>query len=183
MFIHRRLNRIGLAAAVVAATLMAVSGCSSSSSSTGAAATGGSTSAPSGPPINIVAGIAATPSSTDLLLGIQKGYFSDEGLNVTTQPITTGAGAITQLINGQLQVALGGLSGTITAVSTGIPIVFVSGGVTDKADSAGAQYETLVAPSSGITNFKQRNTLTNGPSGRNEHGAAHRSTSHCQLAG
>ncbi len=148
LFIHRRMNRIMIGVATVAATIAAVSGCSASPSGTpsGDGTDGGT--------IDIIAGVAATPSATALLLGIQQGFFADEGINIKTQPIATGAAAVTQLINGQIQIALGGLSGTITAVSQGIPVVFVSGGVTDKQDPAGSQYETLVSSTSGIKSFK-----------------------------
>lgn len=149
MFSFTRKHRVALIGAIAAMTLTAA-GCASSGGATPTGGTGGGDQKQ----IDIVAGVAATPSSTNLLIGIKQGYFADEGLNVTTAPIATGAGAIAQLVNGQLQVALGGLSGTITAASQGIPIVFVSGGVTDSETDGQTQYGTLVKPDSGITSFK-----------------------------
>ncbi len=151
MFIHRRMNRIVLGAVVVAATVAAVSGCSSNP---GPAPTDASSSGAALTPIDIVAGVATSMSSIDLLIGIDQGFFKDEGLNVTTVPVQTGAAGVTQLVSNQIQVALGGLSGTITAAAQGIPIVFVSGGIADTKSDAGTWYETLVSPTSGIKSFK-----------------------------
>jgi NitT/TauT family transport system substrate-binding protein len=148
MYTHMPKSRVAAVGAALALTL-AIAGC---------AASGGGDTAPSASsggdltPIDVVAGVAATPSATALLLGIEQGFFEEEGLSVTTQPLATGAAAIAQLINGQLTVALGGISGTVTAVSQGIPIVFISGGSTDS--ESGPQYATLVKADSGIDRFK-----------------------------
>jgi NitT/TauT family transport system substrate-binding protein len=152
LFSLTRKTRVALVGAALAVTL-AAAGCAGGGAMA-PTSSGGSGGGDGGKTIDIVAGVAATPSSTNLLIGIKKGYFADEGLNVTTAPIATGAGAIAQLVNGQLQIALGGLSGTITAVSQGIPIVFVSGGVIDSNSDGESQYGTLVKKDSGIKSFK-----------------------------
>jgi len=143
------MNRIAIATVALAATIAAVSGCSSSTPTPA-----GSNSDGGQEPIDIVAGVATSMSSIDLLLGIQQGFFEEEGLNVSTVPSQTGAAGVTQLVSNQIQVALGGLSGTITAVSQGIPIVFVSGGIADTTSPEGSWYGTLVSPDSGIKSFK-----------------------------
>jgi NitT/TauT family transport system substrate-binding protein len=149
--LHLRTRRIALLGAAIAVTLT-IAGCSSPSGSGQPSASNGSAAAQE--PIDIVAGVATSMSSIDLLLGIQQGFFKEQGLNVTTVPVQTGAGGVTQLVSNQIQVALGGLSGTITAVSQGIPIVFVSGGIADTTSSEGTWYGTLVSPDSGIKSFK-----------------------------
>jgi len=141
------MHRIAIAAIALAATVAAVSGCSSSPSPSASNSNGTET-------VDIVAGVATSMSSIDLLIGIEQGFFQEQGLNVTTVPVQTGAAGVTQLVSNQIQVALGGLSGTITAVSQGIPIVFVSGGIADTKSDQGTWYETLVSPTSGITSFK-----------------------------
>lgn len=147
MFIQRRMNRMSLAALALAATVATVTGCGS------APEPGGTDAGGSGETIDIVAGVAASMSSLNLYLGIEQGFFEEEGLNVTTTPVGTGAAGVTGLINGEIQVALGGLSGTITAVSQGIPVAFVSGGIADLGGEGEDWYATLVAPDSGITSF------------------------------
>jgi NitT/TauT family transport system substrate-binding protein len=137
--------------AAIAVTLT-IAGCSSPSTTEKPGDGQSSTSAQE--PIDIVAGVATSMSSINLLIGIEKGFFKEQGLNVTRAPVQTGAAGVTQLVSNQIQVALGGLSGTITAVSQGIPIVFVSGGIADTTSSEGTWYGTLVAPDSGIKSFK-----------------------------
>ncbi|MFC7405753.1 ABC transporter substrate-binding protein [Georgenia alba] len=103
--------------------------------------------------IAITAGVAASPTSAPLFIGVEQGFFEEEGIDLTLDDSATGAGAIPQLINGQLQVALGALSPAITAVAEGIPVVMVSGSVNDREDPAGTQYQTLVPGDSDIESF------------------------------
>lgn len=151
MFSHMTKNRVAAVGAALALTLV-FAGCAASGGGDTAPSASGNASGGDLTPIDVVAGVAATPSATALLIGIDQGFFAEEGLNVTTQPLATGAAAVAQLINGQLTVALGGISGTVTAVSQGIPIVFISGGSTDS--ESGPQYATLVKADSGIDSFK-----------------------------
>jgi NitT/TauT family transport system substrate-binding protein len=152
LFSQGRKNRIALLGAIAALSL-AFAGCASTPAATPASTPGGDTSAEAQEPIDIVAGVAPSSSPVALLMGIEQGFFEEEGLNVTTTPAATGAAGVTQLINGQTQVALGGLSATITAVSGGIPVLFVSGGVADHDDEKGTQYQTIVAGDSDIESF------------------------------
>lgn len=148
MFSQGRKNRLALIGAAAALTLV-FAGCSSTPSDSAGGDTGGGEQET----IDIVAGVAPSSSPVALLLGIEQGFFEEEGLNVTTTPAATGAAGVTQLINGQTQVALGGLSATITAVDQGIPVRFVSGGVADHDDPKGTQYQTMVAADSDIESF------------------------------
>lgn len=150
MFSQGRKNRIALIGAVAALTL-AFAGCSSTPSDGPTEAA--SPDSDSQETIDIVAGVAPSSSPVALLMGIEQGFFEEEGLNVTTTPAATGAAGVTQLINGQTQVALGGLSATITAVTQDIPVLFVSGGVADHDDPNGTQYQTIVADDSDIESF------------------------------
>lgn len=144
MTITGKRSRIrGLGAALITVAALVTTACSG-----GAGGGGGGDDT-----IDIVAGVAPSSSPVAMLLGVEQGFFEEEGLNVTTTPAATGAAGVTQLINGQVQVALGGLSGTVTAVDQGIPVAFVSGGVADHEDENGTQYQTLVAGDSDIESF------------------------------
>ena len=103
--------------------------------------------------VKITAGVAASQSSTALILGAEQGYFKDEGIELTIDDSATGAGGVPQLINGQQQAVLGGISGAITAVAANIPVVIVSGSVNDREDPAGTQYQTIVPGDSAIRSF------------------------------
>lgn len=153
MFLNSRTSRIALVGAAIAMAIT-MAGCSSPAVTEKPGGDKSSAPTPTQEPIDIVAGVATSMSSINLLIGIEKGFFTEQGLNVTRVPVQTGAAGVTQLVSNQIQVALGGLSGTITAVSTGIPIVFVSGGIADTTSPEGTWYGTLVAPDSGIKSFK-----------------------------
>jgi NitT/TauT family transport system substrate-binding protein len=104
--------------------------------------------------VTITAGVAASQSSTALLMGQSKGFFKEEGIDLKIGKAATGAGAITQLINGQQQAALGGISPVVTAVASNIPVQIVSGAVNDKPSPDGTQYQTMVPGDSPVKSFK-----------------------------
>lgn len=101
----------------------------------------------------VTVGRATTASSVAVVLGMEQGFFEEEGLNIEVENSPTGAGAVAQLQNEEITVALGGLSGPIAAVAQGIGVVFVSGGVADHEVDGEGQYQTLVSPDSGIETF------------------------------
>ncbi|MGP4014892.1 ABC transporter substrate-binding protein [Saccharopolyspora sp. 5N708] len=104
--------------------------------------------------VPITAGVAASQSSTAVLVGLQRGFFARNGIDLTLGRAATGAGAITQVINGQQQVALGGISPVVIAASSRIPVQIVSGAVADRPSPQGAQYQTMVAGNSPIRSFR-----------------------------
>jgi NitT/TauT family transport system substrate-binding protein len=103
--------------------------------------------------VAMTAGVAASQSSAALILGVEQGFFEEEGIDLTIGEAATGAAAITQLINGQQHVALGGISPVITAAAGDIPIVIVSGAVNDREDPEGTQYQTIVPADSDVESF------------------------------
>lgn len=104
--------------------------------------------------VSITAGVAASQSSTAIILGKEQGFFEQNGIDLNIGDAATGAGAITQVINGQQQVALGGISPVIIAASSGIPVQIVSGAVADRPSPKGAQYQTIVKKGSSIRSFR-----------------------------
>lgn len=103
--------------------------------------------------VKIVAGVAATGSSTAMQLGLEHGFFAEEGIDLEMGKAATGAGAITQIINGQQQVALGGISPVVTAVASNIPVQLVAGSVTDRPTPEGTINQTIVRGDSPIKSF------------------------------
>lgn len=104
-------------------------------------------------PTTITVGRATTASSAPVVLGMKHGFFEEEGLKIEVENSPTGAGGVAQLLNEEVTVALGGLSGGIAAVAEGIDIRFVSGAVADHEVNGEGQYQTLVDPNSGIRSF------------------------------
>lgn len=73
--------------------------------------------------------VGATPivNAAPLYIGVQKGFFSKEGLDVKPTIIQTPASTIPSLLNGQLQYAMVSAVPTITARSKGLPIKIALG--------------------------------------------------------
>lgn len=136
----RRTTRNAIAVAAVVA--LAATGCGGSEDD---AAQDG--------PVTITVGAATTASSIPVVLGIEQGIFEREGINLEQAFSGTGAGAISQLINGEVTVALGGISGVVTANASNIEVQMVTGGVADHEVDGEGQYQTLVAADSGIESF------------------------------
>ncbi len=62
-----------------------------------------------------------------LYIGIERGYFKDEGLDVTIQPLAGGTDVITQTATGNFDIALGGLGvATFNALAKNIGIKVVA---------------------------------------------------------
>jgi len=144
-------RRAALPAAALA-LLLTATGCTLVGSEPGGGSGGGGASGDE-ETVSMVAGVAASQSSTALLLGIEQGFFEDEGIDLTVDYAATGAAAIPQVLNGQQQVALGGISAAVTAVSQDIPVIIVSGSVNDREDPEGTQYQTLVPADSDVQSF------------------------------
>jgi NitT/TauT family transport system substrate-binding protein len=138
--------RTTAAAGALALLLAGCGGGSDAASSSSGTAEGQGT-------VKIVAGVAVSPSSAVLLIGQDQGFFEDEGIELELAQAASAAGGVPGLINGQLDVVLGGISGVVTAVAQGIPVQFVSGAVTDVESPQGTIYQTMVAPDSGIKSF------------------------------
>lgn len=122
-----------------------------------AAACGGSAGTatpPEGQNITLTVGVAESPSSAPLWLGMEKGIFERHGIQLEKAPAAHGATAIAQLINGQLDVALGGMSGVISAVAEGIPVRIIPGGPGDHPSPKGTQYQMMVPPDSDVQSFR-----------------------------
>lgn len=155
---HQRRGHLKLAGAIALSTLLALTACGSDSpdsSNNSSDANGSDPSADTSDElIEIIAGVAPSMSSLNLMLGIEQGFFEEEGLDVSTTPTATGAVGIPGLINDEIQVVLGGTSGSIIAVSEGIEVAIVSGGPSDHESEEGPWYGTLVDPDSGIESFK-----------------------------
>ncbi len=138
-----------MAAAVALSLLVAGCGGSDDEASGGSSGGGGG----EGETVKIVAGVAVSPSSAVLLIGQEQGFFEEEGIELELASAASAAGGVPNVINGQLDVVLGGISGVVLAVAQGIPVQFVSGAVTDIETEQGTIYQTMVAPDSGIESF------------------------------
>jgi NitT/TauT family transport system substrate-binding protein len=72
-------------------------------------------------------GVTPILNAAPLYLGIEQGFFADEGLDVTPQVIQAAATAIPSMLNGELQFALISAVPVITARGQGLPVAAVTG--------------------------------------------------------
>lgn len=144
---HWKKNRLALVGAAAALALTAA-GCSSTPN-TGPTGSGGGDA-----PIDVVAGIVASAGAAPIYLGMAQGIFKENGINLTTAPITTGAAAVSSLINGQLNVVQASQDSVINAASNGIGVTVVAGAWNDNQDPKGTQVQAVVSDKSGIETFK-----------------------------
>jgi NitT/TauT family transport system substrate-binding protein len=66
--------------------------------------------------------------SAPLFIGIDKGYFKDEGIEIDTTPAPGGAALLPSVAAGQFQVAFSNTTSTLLAIGEGLPFKFVTAG-------------------------------------------------------
>ncbi|WP_185443744.1 ABC transporter substrate-binding protein [Kribbella qitaiheensis] len=120
---------------VVAATV-AVAGCGSDSSE----AEG------SGGPTKLTVGVGAGP----FVAPLETAQFSDAGFDVTRQNVTSGSVAVPLVLNGQLKFSQADAVGALTAISKGVPLVFVGSVTSTGATADQDSTAILVKPGSGL---------------------------------
>jgi NitT/TauT family transport system substrate-binding protein len=75
--------------------------------------------------IKVKAGIIPTMSAAPLVLGVHKGFFSAEGLDVTTEVVQSAAAAVPALLNGDLQFLESSTAPTLAALANKVPVKVV----------------------------------------------------------
>lgn len=145
---NRKYSGPMLFAAALAATLV-LGACGSSGGSP--SASGGGASNPSsasggsgsGSLQKITVGAIPIPDTAPLYMGIAKGYFKDEGLDVKVQAETGGADAVTGVVSGTYTFAFGNYVSAMVARDKGIDLRYVANG-----DSAGGSpdFQAVVVP-------------------------------------
>lgn len=114
-------HRLRVSALLLAATAMLAGGCGGG---------GGSGTAASGTGVEqagITVGMLPLPDVAPIQIGIDKGYFKAEGLNVTVEIVQGGAAAMPDLISGKLSVLNSNFVSAILAASSGKANVKVVG--------------------------------------------------------
>lgn len=130
---------VGLAAASV----LALAACSSGTPDDGA-------DAPSADePTAITVGVIPIVDTAPIWLGVEQGFFSDEGLDVTVQPTTGGAASVPGVVAGSYDFAFGNYVSGMVANDQGLALKYVANGNTTAGDpDFGA---VIVPPDSDIT--------------------------------
>lgn len=144
------LRRLAVGLFAVPLFLVALSACSSSGSSTATTTTTTGSGSQSGSGVtDLTVGVSPSTASIPVYLAEQK-YFAQQGLKVTLTTIQSGAQAVPELLNGQLNIALGDPVGTIQAAGNRVPLAVI-GAATIAPTSPHEDYSGIVAASPGIT--------------------------------
>jgi len=112
-----------LAMAGAAALALTVAACSSAGSTSSSASRGSS-----GDVTRLTIGSSPTISNASLYYASQSGLFAKNSLSITPDVLQSGAQAIPQLLNGQLQFAASDPLAALTAISKGLPVDIVAVG-------------------------------------------------------
>jgi NitT/TauT family transport system substrate-binding protein len=137
---HRRLALVSLIG-LLATACGAASG--------GATGTAGTASGAAGT-TSLKVGTSPTLSNASLYLAMENSLFKGHGVAVTTTPETSGAEAVPQLLNGQIQFTATDPLGALVAVSEHVPVVIVAQGNVVGATAAQDATGLAVSASSGI---------------------------------
>jgi NitT/TauT family transport system substrate-binding protein len=120
-----------------AALALATAGCGGDDDSSG---DGGSSG-----PTTITVGTLPIANAAPMYLGMEKGFFADEGLKIEPQVGEGGAALIPALISGDAQFAFVGVIPAITAAAKDVPVKIVTSS-DDAAETEDEDWQTLVVP-------------------------------------
>lgn len=116
--IHRRARSVALAVAALL-TVGALGGCSGSGSGAGNAGAGVQ---------DIKVGVLTSLDVAPIYLGKEKGFFAEEGLNVTFEIAQGGAALIPAVVTGQYQFGFSNIVSLMVARDKGLPLQIVQAG-------------------------------------------------------
>ncbi|MFC3995566.1 ABC transporter substrate-binding protein [Nocardiopsis sediminis] len=95
--------------------------------------------------IPITVGAIPIVDVAPLYLGVDQGFFEDQGLDVTIESTTGGAQAVPNVVNGTYDFAFGNITSLIVARDQNLPVVAVANGVTTTGEQGG-DFSAVVVP-------------------------------------
>lgn len=90
-------------------------------------------------------GVLPITAVAPLYLGVEQGFFSERGLDVTIETGGGGATTVPRVVSGELDFAFGNVASLIIAREQGLPLTIVANGMTTTGD-ADTDYSALVVP-------------------------------------
>lgn len=105
-------------------------------------------------PIAVKVGVIPIADTAALYLGVDKGFFADEGLDVTIETATGGAAIVPSVVSGDYQFGFSNLLSLMVAEEKGLPLQVVSAAVASTGDTASDFGAVIVPADSPITSMK-----------------------------
>ncbi|MCO4251246.1 ABC transporter substrate-binding protein [Pseudarthrobacter raffinosi] len=98
---------------------------------------------------------SAASDNLAFLLGEQNGVFEKKGIDIEfISAPQVGANQVASLLNGQLDVGIGSVTSTLSAVGKGLQVQVVSGVAADNEVNGRTLYEAIAKPDTTISSFK-----------------------------
>ncbi|MEI2766608.1 MAG: ABC transporter substrate-binding protein [Dermatophilaceae bacterium] len=113
---------------LAAAALTLLAACSSGSPSGTTTSSGAASGGGGGKEVNVA--VIPIVDCAPAFLGVSKGFFAEEGLNVKITQVTGGAAAVSGVVGGSFDIGFGNPVSTMVAVDKGLALRYVSNGVT-----------------------------------------------------
>jgi NitT/TauT family transport system substrate-binding protein len=133
----------GLAATAAALVLAACGGSDDASSSNDSAGSGGGTT-------KISVGVIPTADMAPLYLGIEKGFFKAEKLDVAPQQAESGAAIVPSVVSGSNQIGYSNFVSLLTAADKGLPVQALAPAASDGDDPEKDVSQVVVKKGSAI---------------------------------
>jgi NitT/TauT family transport system substrate-binding protein len=100
------------------------------------------------------AGVIAIVDTAPIHLGKAKGFFAEQGIDLTITPVAGGAASISGAVSGQFQFAFANTTSLLTARQQGLDVKVVANGVSSTGEQGKDFSAVLVKPDSPIRTAK-----------------------------
>src|SRR5262249_13786707 len=85
-------------------------------------------SGPLSPPVTVHIGEVPTGANAAIYIALARGYYREEGIDITLEQFDTGDTALPALASGQIDMTVSGFSvGPLNAIARGLPLRIVAG--------------------------------------------------------
>nr|MCW2727413.1 ABC-type nitrate/sulfonate/bicarbonate transport system, periplasmic component [Aeromicrobium sp.] len=93
----------------------------------------------------LTVGVIPIVDTAPIWLGVEKGFFEDEGIELKLTKTTGGAAAVPGVMNGEFDLAFGNIMSLMVAQDQGLPLKFVANGTTTSGQE-GKDFSGVVVP-------------------------------------
>jgi NitT/TauT family transport system substrate-binding protein len=133
-------------AALLAAPLLLTAACGGSEPS---ASAGGGSEGEELTPVTV--GVVPIVDVAPIYLGVQEGFFEEEGIDLTLETAQGGAAIVPAVLNQEYQFGFSNMTSLLTAAQQGLPLQVVVAGAASTGEQGADYSAVLTRPDSGIT--------------------------------
>jgi NitT/TauT family transport system substrate-binding protein len=136
-----------LVALLAAPMLFAVACGGSDEDSTGGGADGGG----GGEVDQVTVGVIPIVDVAPIYLGVEQGFFEEEGIDVTLESGQGGAAIVPGVVSGEFEFGFSNVTSVLLAAQEGVPLKVIANGVASTGEQGADYGGVVVSPDSGIT--------------------------------